>query len=128
MSFKVESTAPILRIFDEAKAREFYIDYLGFTVDWEHRFDEHAPLYMQVSRDGMVLHLSEHYGDGTPGSRVFYVVNDLRAYHRELSARPYKNLNPGVEPTFYGALCMTLIDPFSNQLSLNEYSQDIKAT
>ncbi len=25
---------PILRIFDEAKARAFYVDFLGFTVDW----------------------------------------------------------------------------------------------
>jgi len=54
---------PILRIFDEAKAREFYVDFLGFTVDWEHRFNDDAPLYMQVSRDGCVLHFSEHYGD-----------------------------------------------------------------
>jgi hypothetical protein len=27
---------PILRIFDEAKARELYVDFLGFTIDWEH--------------------------------------------------------------------------------------------
>jgi hypothetical protein len=26
-------TTPILRIFDEAKAREFYVDFLGFRVD-----------------------------------------------------------------------------------------------
>lgn len=31
-------TTPILRIFDEKKASEFYVDVLGFTVDWEHRF------------------------------------------------------------------------------------------
>jgi catechol 2,3-dioxygenase-like lactoylglutathione lyase family enzyme len=30
---------PILRIFDEAKARAFYVDWLGFKVDWEHRFE-----------------------------------------------------------------------------------------
>jgi hypothetical protein len=45
-------TTPILRIFDEVKAREFYAGFLGFTVDWEHRFDRESPLYMQVSRDG----------------------------------------------------------------------------
>jgi hypothetical protein len=48
---------PILRIFSVEKAREFYLDYAGFRVDWEHRFDPTAPLYMQVSRDGLVLHL-----------------------------------------------------------------------
>ena len=41
-------TIPILRIFDVGKAREFYLGFLGFTVDWEHRFDDRAPLYMQV--------------------------------------------------------------------------------
>ena len=30
---------PILRSFDEGKAREFYVDWLGFRIDWEHRFD-----------------------------------------------------------------------------------------
>ena len=41
-------TTPILRIFDEAKARESYIDFLGFKVDWEHRFENGLPLYMQI--------------------------------------------------------------------------------
>jgi ribosomal-protein-alanine N-acetyltransferase len=71
MAFAVERVVPILRIFDVAKARKFYVDYLGCTVDWEHRFDDLAPLYMQVSRGSLVLHLSEHYGDGTPGAVVY---------------------------------------------------------
>jgi catechol 2,3-dioxygenase-like lactoylglutathione lyase family enzyme len=50
---------PILRIFSVEKAREFYLDYLGFHLDWEHRFDDNAPLYMQVSRAGLILHLCE---------------------------------------------------------------------
>lgn len=44
------TTTPILRIFDEAKAKEFYVGFLGFTVDWEHRFEAGLPLYMQVSK------------------------------------------------------------------------------
>jgi glyoxalase superfamily protein len=59
-------TVPILRMFDELKAKEFYIDYLGFLIDWEHRCDAGAPLYMQVSKDACVIHLSEHYGDASP--------------------------------------------------------------
>lgn len=27
-------TKPILRIFDEEKAKEFYINFLGFRIDW----------------------------------------------------------------------------------------------
>ena len=61
-------TTPILRIFDEIKAVEFYVDFLGFKIDWQHRFEPNFPLYLQVSRGDCVLHLSEHHGDSTPGS------------------------------------------------------------
>jgi glyoxalase superfamily protein len=46
MSTRLEGGVPILRIFDVDRAREFYVDWLGFQVDWEHRFDDDAPLYM----------------------------------------------------------------------------------
>ncbi len=75
---------PILRIFDVPKALEFYREYLGFTVDWEHRLDPESPVYMQVSRGGLVLHLSEHYGDATPGSTVYVSVEAVRTLHDEL--------------------------------------------
>ena len=45
-----EQAVPIVRIFDVAKAHEFYLGFLGFQVDWEHRFHPEAPLYTQVSR------------------------------------------------------------------------------
>ena len=43
-------TKPILRIFDEEKAKEFYINFLGFRVDWEHRFEEGLPLICKSQR------------------------------------------------------------------------------
>ena len=57
-------------MFDVAKAREFYLGFLGFSVDWEHRFEPELPLYMQVARGDCRLHLSEHHGDGAPGANV----------------------------------------------------------
>jgi hypothetical protein len=121
MAFTTIETIPILRIFDEDKAREFYAGFLGFTIDWEHRFEENAPLYMQVSRGGLILHLSEHYGDGTPGSGVFVRMSGLREFHRELQGKNYKYLKPGVERAPYDADCMTVIDPFGNRIHFNEY-------
>jgi glyoxalase superfamily protein len=73
-------------IFDEAKAREFYLDFLGFQVDWEHRFEPGLPLYMQVSKDGCVLHLSEHHGDCSPGAAMRIETSD----HAELTSKQYK--------------------------------------
>ncbi|MBA3519233.1 MAG: VOC family protein, partial [Rhizobiales bacterium] len=68
---QVTRTIPILRIFSVEKAREFYVDYLGFAIEWDHRFDENSPAYIQVRRDDLVLHLTEHHGDCCPGSSVF---------------------------------------------------------
>ena len=39
---------PILRSFDEARAKAFYIDFLGFDLLFEHRFEEGLPLFMAV--------------------------------------------------------------------------------
>jgi hypothetical protein len=47
------TTITILRIFPGVEASRFYLDFLGFAVDWEHRFGEGMPLYQQVSRDGV---------------------------------------------------------------------------
>src|SRR5215467_950803 len=110
---------PILRIFDLKKAKEFYVKYLGFAVDWEHRFEPGLPLYMQVSRGDLVLHLSEHHGDCTPGSTVFVIVNGLDELHRELRAKPYPNLRPGIRRMH--ADVMELVDPFGNRIRFNEY-------
>jgi hypothetical protein len=117
---KVLQTIPILRIFSVEKAKEFYVDFLGFKIDWEHRFDEKAPLYLQISREGCVLHLSEHYGDCCPGSTVFLRVSGLEEYHREISAKGYGYLRPGVERTFHNSKCMEVIDPFGNRIRFDE--------
>src|SRR5262247_1850869 len=83
-------TVPILRIFEEAKAREFYVGFLGFQIDWEHRFERDLPLYMQVSRDGCVLHLSEHHGDACPGSALRIETTGLTAFYQEIAEKRYK--------------------------------------
>lgn len=105
---------PILRIFDIAKADEFYQGFLGFTVDWEHRFDPGAPLYRQVSRGNLILHLSEHHGDGSPGARIRVMMEGVEAFHHEISAKGYRYMRPGLEKTPWGTLETGVIDPFSN--------------
>jgi len=101
---------PILRIFDVAKAKEFYIDWLGFTIEWEHQFEENMPYYICVSKDDIQLHLSEHHGDATPGGKVFIVCNEIEKYYAALQSRPYKYYRPGLEKTFYGATEFSIAD------------------
>ncbi|TWO73210.1 VOC family protein [Caenimonas sedimenti] len=120
---KLAPPIPILRIFDEAKALEFYIDFLGFRVDFEHRFEPGLPLYMQVSRDGCVLHLSEHHGDATPGSALRIETEGLDEFQQSLLAKQYKNARPGIEQAPWGR-DMTVQDPFGNRLVFSSLSPD----
>ncbi len=98
------------------KAREFYCSYLGFKVDFEHRFQPEALLYMQVSRGGTALHLSEHHGDATPGSTVRIHVDDVEDLHRELMAKDYAFARLGLEDQPWGMREVIVADPFGNKL------------
>ncbi|MEP7253127.1 MAG: glyoxalase superfamily protein [Ginsengibacter sp.] len=115
-----EKVIPVLRIFDYAKALEFYKDWLGFNIEWEHKFEENFPVYMEAVKDGITLHLSEHHGDATPGSHVFIWCTGVKEYHEELNNKKYKYNRPGIEKTFYGSLAFTVNDPFGNKISFNE--------
>lgn len=110
---------PVLRIFDIAKAREFYLDFLGFQVDWEHRYGEDFPLYLQVSRAGLVIHLSEHHGDASPGSTVAVYMTGIKALHGELTAKAYRYARPGLSDQG-GRIEMQLADPFGNRIRFLE--------
>lgn len=113
---KIDRVIPVLRIFDLAKATEFYIEWLGFAVDWEHRFGENFPLYMQISREGITLHLSEHHGDCCPGAKIFILCADLAGYHALLAEKNYRYNKPGLETAPWNAFCMEVTDPFGNKL------------
>ncbi len=113
---------PTLRMFDVAKAREFYLDFLGFTVDFEHRFHDNAPLFMRVSRGDLLLYLSEHHGDGSPGVHITIRTHDVDELLRELATKRYRYYNPSVLDTDWGTRDLTVIDPFGNRLNFSEGS------
>ncbi|WND04165.1 glyoxalase superfamily protein [Temperatibacter marinus] len=109
-----------MRVFDEAKAREFYCDFMGMTVDWEHRFEPNLPLYMQVSYNDMVLHLSEHSGDGRPGIKILINTDSLDTLYSDITSRPYRYSRPKIELAAWGDRMFEVTDPFSNRLIFNE--------
>jgi uncharacterized glyoxalase superfamily protein PhnB len=113
---RLGNITPILRIFDNAKAKEFYVDFLGFQVDWEHRFAADLPLYLGISKGNCLIHLSEHHGDCCPGAALRIETDDVDAYQQELLAKSYKYARPGVEATPWGTREMSINDPFGNRL------------
>jgi Glyoxalase superfamily protein len=90
---------PVLRIVDVAKAKEFYLNFLSFRIDWEHRFADDAPAYMRIARGDLVLHLCEHHGDGSPDATVYVCTTGPQNLHRDSIAKDYPFMHPGIERT-----------------------------
>ncbi|RRB02851.1 glyoxalase superfamily protein [Larkinella rosea] len=111
-----QTIIPIFRIFDYPKAVEFYVNWLGFTIAWEHRFGENSPVYLEITKGDLKLHLSEHHSDATPGSKVLIDYPELESFHKELIAKNYHYMKPGFNEAFWGAWVVNVIDPFGNRL------------
>jgi hypothetical protein len=118
MSITFGPVVPILRMYDLDSTLDFYVGYLGCTRDWQDG-DGIAPTYLQVSRAGLVLHLSNHHDDGTPGTAVLIETHSVAELHAELHATGYRHMLPGLEPHPRG-LEVTVIDPASNRLRFFE--------
>jgi hypothetical protein len=120
MTSRFTRTIPTLMIFDSVKAKEFYIGFLGFKVDFEHRFEPNLPLFMQISMGDVILYLSEHHGDCSPGAKIVIETTGLAAYHAALAAKKYGYARPGLVDQPWGATSMTIADPFYNHIEFSE--------
>lgn len=121
MGFTFGQPTPILRSFDEQKTRDFYVDFLGFEVMFEHRFSDKLPLYMSLQLGSCTLHLSEHHGDACPGACVRIPVEGLHEYQRLLASKDFAFARPGPpELTDWGTHEMAVKDSFGNTLRFFE--------
>ena len=113
----LQRVIPTLRITDEARSRVFYVDGLGFRVDWEHRFEPDFPVLLQVSRDGMTVYLSQHVVDCAVGGLVHFYVDRVDDWHAELERRGVPiEMPPTDQP--WALREMHLRDPDGNRLRI----------
>src|SRR6478609_5637742 len=113
---KLRPAVPILRMKDESAARAFYLDLLGFTIDFAFRISDDAPLYLQISRGDCTLQLSGHHADAAAGSALRNEADDLDALHQELLSRKPEQAGLNVRDTQWRTREMTLVDPSGNRL------------
>ncbi|WP_313900502.1 glyoxalase superfamily protein [Burkholderia thailandensis] len=85
---------PALRAFSAQKATEFRVGFLGFAIEWEHRFEPGLPLHAEVRRDALILHPSERHGDTTPGSTILVPLEGIDARAAELNGKHYPHARP----------------------------------
>ncbi|QDU06263.1 Glyoxalase-like domain protein [Gimesia chilikensis] len=116
--FEIRSSIPVLRMFDEVQAKEFYLDYLGFEVDWESRFFPTAPLYVQIHLGESILHLNGHAKEDAPITEVNIPVRGLQNFCDYLISKQAEYPKPiPVDPRYQGRNTdLNLYDPFGNLL------------
>ncbi|RVX40812.1 catechol 2,3-dioxygenase-like lactoylglutathione lyase family enzyme [Nonomuraea polychroma] len=128
--FSETTTIPVLRVFSEEAAKDFYVDFLGFTLDFGGPArGPGTPFYGQVSRPGTTLQLSEHAYQAGPGATVDIWLAGLDGLWEELSAYVQeRNLRiwgpgiwvPDIMKVEWDARVLILADPFGNHLRLSE--------
>jgi catechol 2,3-dioxygenase-like lactoylglutathione lyase family enzyme len=106
---------PQLRMTSWERSRTFYVDGLGFRVDWEHQFEPGFPVFTQLTRDGLSFFLTEHSGDCQVGGAAYFVVDDVDALYREISGRGIRPAEPPAD-TPWQTREMNVIDPDGNRL------------
>jgi hypothetical protein len=111
---------PVVRVFDFPRAKRVYLDFLGFTIDGEEQADREGPRRMEISSGGMVLHLSSHHGEGTPGAKLYIEMAGRKQFHREVTSQGYRFWRPGIKKTACGARAMEVGDPFGNRPFFSE--------
>ena len=82
-----ERVIPILRVADARRAVAWY-ERLGFSEQWEHRFEPGFPAFVCVDRGEVRLFLSEHEGDARPDTLVYLFVDDVDAIAAEFAVEP----------------------------------------
>ena len=120
--FGIGSSIPVLRMLDESAARAFYLDFLGFAIDWEHRFTPsraESPLYLQLHLGDAVVHLDGHADQNTPVAEIRIPVRDLQGYAEHLrSKRPDGHEITPVDPRYEGKPTdLNLVDPAGNMIT-----------
>lgn len=108
-----EAAVPILPVDDLAAARRFYVDQLGFAVDWEASEDGKEGL-LGVRRGTIILTLDCPMTGHGRDACVSLRVDDADRYYEEWRARVDIKRAPRNEP--WGARTFDLLDPFGNTI------------
>ncbi|MEC3885809.1 glyoxalase superfamily protein [Halobacillus sp. HZG1] len=110
----MQKVIPTLKISNEEKSQAFYVEGLGFRVDWEHRFEPGYPVFMQISRGEDLLYLTAHEGDCQPGGLVHILVEDVDRFYETLPQEKL-DVNPPYE-MIEGIRMLSITDPDGNEL------------
>ncbi len=111
----LQGTISMLRVADARKSEAFFCGKLGFRKTWEYDPGDGYPVFMEVTRDAVSFHLSEHEGDGPAGIQLYVNVADAKALYEEFTSRSV-DIGNAPEEAPWGHLVFELQDLDGNTL------------
>jgi predicted enzyme related to lactoylglutathione lyase len=96
MGYRIKQMSPQLPVTDLARAVKFYVDILGFEIDF--RYED---FYAGIIKDGYSIHLKltgesiaiKPYTDHSPLDMMF-LVDNIQELYNELSAHTVQIIQP----------------------------------
>lgn len=113
-----QTVIPVLRMTNAAISLPFYVQGLGFTIDWEYRHEPGFPVFMQLTRAGQSIYLTEHADDCQVGGAVHFVVPAVDECYRAFQASGQIKVKPPHD-TAWKTRELQMVDPDGNKLTFS---------
>jgi hypothetical protein len=122
MTKAITRVTPVLRIDSRDEAVGFYVDWLGFNLDWEWRETPGGRAIVAISRDGVSIMLNES-PDRSSASWLSLDVDDIDGFAAEWNARRPGSVEVVVEAP-YEIPTISLRDASGNRLDFAQPISD----
>jgi catechol 2,3-dioxygenase-like lactoylglutathione lyase family enzyme len=107
-----------LHVKSMARSLRFYVDALGFGLEWKYQFARGQPRIAQISIEGQHIYLSEYPGDGESQTTVEFVLTELDRVHKSLAQSGIEMVFTRGRPTLTNAI--SALDPDRNRLQFKK--------
>ena len=110
-----ELAVPVLPVEDLDVAKNFYVNQLGFSLDWEARFDSPNEGLLGVQRGGMKITLDCPMSGHGRNACVSLIVESADQYYEEWANRGVAMKRPPKNEE-WNARTFGVTDPFGNTI------------
>lgn len=117
MAGSTPQCVPILQVSQIALSLEFYVDRLGFELEWIYQ-PEGLPAFAAVRREQIRLFLTEH-PESVFGSLIYCYVSPIASWYEAILSQGLQAEWP-LERTEWGTQEFQIRDPDGNRLRFGE--------
>ncbi|MFD2034660.1 glyoxalase superfamily protein [Belliella marina] len=107
---------PVLKVSDFKLAKQFYIDHMGFEVEWEEHVVDKSYSYMVISFNHIIFHMTDCDKEKMSTGKIFIEYSEICEYIKFLSARKCTFEVIDLEMFPWKSIGIQIEDPFDHHL------------